>query len=247
MGESPPVVVIGCGGIWSYLRGALCRLMAYSKEAPRDLVLVDGDHFTPSNMDRQDMTEDDVMKNKAVVHAERIRAEFGELRVRPVGEFVTVKNIGEIIRDGSLVVSCVDNHSTRRLIASHARTLKNVVVLTGASDMDSGNVHIQAVSSGRTLSRGIDEVHPEVAAGGDRNPGDLSCEERARLPGGGQQISTNFFTAALMGTVIAKLFESKKGGLEKATTHPEVFYNLRHMAMDASRATLGADVFGGKN
>lgn len=245
--SKPAVVVIGCGGIWSYLHPPLCRMLAYTKDAPKSLVLVDGDHFTPSNQDRQDMAEDDIMKNKAIVHAQRLHRSFRELKVKPVAEFITIKNVKDVIPDGSVVVSCVDNHATRRLIAEHARTLEDCVVVTGASDMHNGNIHVQVISGRKPLSKGIDETHPEVREGKDRNPGDLSCEERARLPGGGQQIATNVFTAALMTAVLSKLFVKTEKGGALIQERPEVFYDLRHMAMDASAAGVEADVFGKPN
>lgn len=236
------LIVIGCGGIWSYLWKPLCRMLSYTKDAPRRLVLVDGDQFTVSNLERQDMVHQDLMRNKADVYSERIRVDFPDIRVNIVPEFVTAKNIG-IIEDGAIIVSAVDNHATRKLIADHARMLKDCVVVTGASDMVSGNVHLHIVRGGKEVTEGIDKSHPEVAAGKDRNPGDMNCEERAKLPGGGQQIVSNVFTATIMVAVLWKLFSPEKGGEKGAKDiidQSEIFYDVNHLAMDTTTRAIAS-------
>ena len=228
------MIVIGCGGIFSYLWKPLMRMLSYTKAAPKRVVLIDGDQFVASNLERQDMIQYDIMRNKADVYVERIQQEFKDLKVQPLQEFVTHENIG-IISEDSLVLSCVDNHATRKLLADHARTLKNCIVLTGASDMVNGNVHVHIVKNGKEITEGIDTAHPEVAAGKDRNPGEMNCEERARLPGGGQQIASNVFTAALMVAMLWKLFDPKAKDLTKQN---EVLYDLNHLVMDSAKGEV---------
>lgn len=223
------IVVIGCGGIWSYLWKPAARMLEHTKGAPKRLALVDGDHFTPSNAVRQDMIDADLMRNKAAVYVERFAVEFPTIKVSVIPEFVTKKNIEQLIPDGSLVLSCVDNHATRRLIAEHARKLKNCTVVTGASDMTAGNIHVQIIEEGKVQTKGIDETHDEVKNGKDRNPGELSCEERAKLPGGGQQMVANVMTASIMSVAMWKLMSG-----EEIIPQSEIFYDLKHMAMDSS-------------
>jgi len=238
MAKSPfkKVVVIGLGGIWSYLRPILCRMMTYSQGAPARLKLVDYDVFSRSNLERQEMFPVDEARLKVTVHAERIRNEFPRLKVEEVKKFVTKKNIRGIVEDGSIVVSCVDNQATRKLLAEHVRTLKNVALISGASDEDRGNAHLHLVLGGKELTKGMDECHDNVANPQDKNPGELSCEERARLPGGGQTAVTNMWSAAIMSHY---LWHFLKGGatgevLEKVLTKSEAFYNLNHLMMDAT-------------
>jgi hypothetical protein len=235
------VVVIGLGGIWSYLRPILCRTLTYTKDAPKNMVMVDYDVFARSNLERQEMFPDDEAKLKVTVHGERVRHEFPALKVTEVKEFVTKKKIKKLIKDGDLVLSCVDNQATRKLLAQHVRGLKNVALVSGANDEDRGNGHLQLVLGGKELTKGMDECHDNVANPKDKNPGELSCEERARLPGGGQTAVANMWSAAIMAHYIWQLIKGggKQKELANTLTKSEAFYNLSHLMMDAtSRAKV---------
>ena len=238
MAKSPfkRVVVVGLGGIWSYLRPIVCRTLTYSKDAPKDLSLIDYDVFSRSNLERQEMFPADEAKLKVTVHGQRTRHEFPTLKVAEVKQFVTKKNIKTLIKNGDMVLSCVDNQATRKLLAQHVRTLKNAALISGANDEDRGNGHLHLVLGGKELTKGMDECHDNVAKPQDKNPGDLSCEERARLPGGGQTAVANMWSAAIMAHYVFQLL--KTGGKQKelgaVLTKSEAFYNLNHMMMDAT-------------
>lgn len=243
MAKSPfkRVVVVGLGGIWSYLRPILCRTLTYSKNAPKDVVLVDYDVFSRSNLERQEMFPDDEAKLKVTVHAQRVKHEFPALKVGEVKEFVTKKNIKRLIKSGDLVLSCVDNQATRKLLAQHVRNLKDVALVSGANDEDRGNGHLQLVLGGKELTKGMDECHENVAKPQDKNPGELSCEERARLPGGGQTAVANMWSAAIMAHYIWQLLKGggKKEELAETLKKSEAFYNLKHLMMDATSRAKG--------
>lgn len=230
------VVVVGLGGIWSYLRPILCRTLTYSKGAAKELTLIDYDVFSRSNLERQEMYPADEAKLKVTVHAQRTRHEYPTLKVNEVKEFVTKKNIKRLIKDGDLVLSCVDNQATRKLLAQHVRTLRNVALVSGANDEDRGNGHLHLMLGGKELTKGMDECHEEIANPKDKNPGELSCEERARLPGGGQTAVANMWSAAIMAHYLWQII--KGGGKQKdlgaVLTKSEAFYNLNHLMMDAT-------------
>ena len=239
------VIVIGLGGIWSYLRPILCRTMTYQPKAPKTMRIVDYDVYSRSNLERQEMFPDDEARLKSQVHGERIQREFPALGVERVDEFVTAKNIARVVLPNSIIMSCVDNQPTRKLLAEfvrkNAKRLKNIALISGASDDDRGNAHLHLVADGKEVTQGMDEVHPEIMNTKDKNPGDMSCEERARLPGGGQTAVTNMMSASLMANYFWHLV---KGGSKKKiekflTSKSEVFYNFNHLAMDStSRAKV---------
>lgn len=256
------VTVVGLGGIWSYLHPIACRLMTYNhlKSGPVNLTLIDEDRFSYSNLERQDMDAEDEFKSKAAVYADRIKKRFPRLKVKKVEKFVTTKNIDKLIQDDTIVLSCVDNFDTRRLLAERARKLKNVVVISGANDEMVGNVHLQLVSAKlaksvlgdakkKNITRGMDEDHPEIKENKEKdNPGEMSCEERARLQGGGQTALANAQAAVLMARYFdfflkgghgktkaeKQAFQLMKKEFENVITKSEVFFSLNKMVMDST-------------
>ena len=228
-------IVIGCGGIWAYLSQAICRISANpNNSAPKELILVDGDEFTISNFERQDMREEDENEKKSEVHAKRIIDVFRELSVQSVSEFLTKENADKIIQDKSIILSCVDNHATRKLISEEARKKSDVIVISGGNDLFDGSVHLYMVFGGEPLTQNLEDIHPEVKNPEDRNPGELSCEERAELPGGGQLPASNLLAASWMATYFASIVELIPRGkevLEEALKElSEVYFDARKFA-----------------
>lgn len=240
------VSVIGLGGIWSKLWKDTCKTMTYTKGAPKEILLVDGDQFSFGNLERQDMQEDDEAKMKTYVYKERLDREFPKLKASIIPEFVTKKNIAKVIRPNTIVLSAVDNHKTRKLLADYVRgnrkRLKNVAVITGANDEFTANAHLHIVLAGKEITMGMDKCHPEIDKPADKNPGDLSCEERARLPGGGQTSSANMMAASFAHNY---LWEVLKGGnrISKSIdprifAKSEVFWDSRHLMADSTSRAL---------
>ncbi len=230
------VVVIGCGGIWSYLRPLLCKILSFTPGAPISLVLVDGDEFDFSNLDRQDMKAADDGRKKAEVFADKIMLEYPKLHVQILKEYLTEDNVKKVDWNNALVLSCVDNHPTRLLLAKIARTKKNMVLISGASDFMKGNAHAHIVNDGKELTFGIDVCHPEIATTKEMNPGKMTCEMKARLPRGGQHAISNSFTATIMSKYV---FDLLKGGTPDQSfpliaTKSETFYDLDNLVMDTT-------------
>jgi hypothetical protein len=240
------VTVIGLGGIWSYFWKIGMRTLTYTKGAPKKVDLVDGDQFSFSNLERQDMGEDDESRMKAFVYNERIRREFPSIETQMIPEFVTSQNIGEIIKRRSIVLLMVDNHKTRKLISEfvreNARRLENMAVITAANDELTANVHLHLVLGGKELTLGMDKCHPEIDHPQDKNPGELSCEERARLPGGGQTSNANMMAAALSHNYLWELLKSGNRSAEgidpRIISKSEVFCDFRHILVDTSSRAI---------
>jgi len=224
--------VIGLGGIWSYLWDFVGRSMCYRDGAPKSILLMDGDGFELKNLERQCATMDDVNKPKASSCADRMKSMFVEIGVDHRVEFLKEANIDEVIPENTIVLSCVDNHETRLLISRHCAKLNNSVVITGGNDLDSGNVHAFLVIDGVIKTQKIEEIHSEIRDFGDddRNPGELSCEEREKLPSGGQLARTNFMVAAWMGNMFGCILENIQGKeaiARELRLHSEVFFDLK--------------------
>lgn len=191
------IVVVGLGGIGSYLVEPLCRYVAAS-EPKKKVVLVDGDSYSRENLERQRMSEQDVGLNKAEVQCEKLRRLFPSLSFAPKSFYLEEKNTSEVIAEGTVTFSCVDNHATRKVLCDAVKRLHNGLLVSGGNDMIDGNVQVFARLKGRNRTPPIDQYHDEIKYPADRNPATMSCEELAELPSSGQIIFANLTAATLM-------------------------------------------------
>lgn len=111
------VAVFGLGGVGSYAVEALAR------SGIGTLTLVDGDVFSPSNLNRQlYATEKTLGRSKADVAAERVREIDGEIRVFAKNAFVLPENIEEFDFGAyDLVLDAVDTVAAKLAIAEAAQ------------------------------------------------------------------------------------------------------------------------------
>ena len=191
-------VVVGLGGIFSRLALILSEYSRDLAAAPKEITLADGDRFEVKNIERQGISEEEVGRLKAEVWAKRLGLRFGKLSFSPFPEFVTAKNVAEAIPERSIVLSGVDNHATRLLLSRRVQALDDAVLISGGNELLEGNVQLYLRLEGKSRTLPIEEVHAEMRDPKDRNPGDLSCEERLALPGGEQQAETNMEVARIM-------------------------------------------------
>ena len=188
------VKVIGVGGIGTALLPFLCRYLNFEGEKAR-VFLVDGDEFEKKNASRQSFKQ---IGNKARVKVRELASDFEHVSFRVIGEFVTPKNIGVVIKEGDIVFLCVDNHKTRKLVSDYCEKLNDITLISGGNELTDGNVQVYVKKSGLELSAPLAKFHPEIEAPGDKNPGEMSCGERSRIPSSRQIIVTNMVAASWM-------------------------------------------------
>lgn len=224
-------VVVGCGGIWSRLWLNLGDLSAYTEGAPREIILVDGDEVEEKNIARQGFVRSDIGKKKAQVYVDRMVRRYPELKVRSVGEFLTPKNVGEIIPENSIVMSCVDNNKTRLDISKYAQSLNTIAVITGGNELVDGNVYTYVREGGVSGVIPHEDLHTEVASPKDKNPGEMSCEERLAQKGGEQTLVTNAAVAMFMAAMFHDVLVSwEKWRGKEVKQIAEVMFNVRDFA-----------------
>ena len=188
------IVLVGLGGVGTHLASPLCRYLAH-KEFIAPVVLIDGDVFEPRNRERQEFL---VMGNKAEVTARRLREYHGDLHIETAPVFLTEDNIYLYIQDRSIVFSMVDNHATHKLLSDHASSLYHCLLISGGNDeVHDGNVQIYMRRGAEDLTPPLTHLHPEIAEPEDRNPGHMTCDERAAT-GEAQLIFGNFEVASRM-------------------------------------------------
>lgn len=171
------IKVIGTGGIGLCILPTLCRYLAFEKEnfPSVDISLIDGDTFEEKNRARQEFTD---IGPKATVTTAKYQDEFPQLTFWPHPTYVADHNVIPLIREGDIVLLCVDNHKTRKLISDRACDLKNITVISGGNDWTDGNVLIHVRRDDVNLTPPLaNNMHLEIVNPTDKNPGDV--EEKA--------------------------------------------------------------------
>lgn len=202
-------LVVGAGGIGSWLCEGLVRMLEY-KDPGSMLLIIDGDNFEPKNKERQAFTN---YGNKADVRAAELTPQFPQTFVVPIPRWVVDKMpegseneeepsaiaASDLLKDGDVVYAVVDNFACRALLFETARGIDNIDVFTGGNSegLDGSIYHYQR-RAGVDVTDNPADTHPELANPTDRNPGQMSCQERAEIEGGTQLIATNFTVAALL-------------------------------------------------
>jgi molybdopterin/thiamine biosynthesis adenylyltransferase len=105
------VCVIGCGGLGGYVIEILSRL------GVGHITAVDGDVFDESNLNRQILSEVDLIgEKKALAAKNRVARVNPDVELTPIAEFITAENGEDILKGHDLVIDALDNPSDRLLI-----------------------------------------------------------------------------------------------------------------------------------
>lgn len=234
-------IVIGVGGTGGWLSMGLAASIEFTKEIePKELVLIDGDNFEPKNQERQHFAQ---LGNKAQVRAAEIQPIYPRTYIvprdlwvvdeEPESEIENTKVIAasRLLEDGDVVFLCVDNFKCRADVINAASEVPNIhVFLLGNGGVEDGDeffgsvYHYHRVDGGDVTANPL-EFKPELFDPPDRNPGLMSCQERAALDGGTQVIWTNMAVAAWAGSRVAQLIFSPSE--PAATDWDECMFDLK--------------------
>jgi len=215
------IVIIGLGGIGSWVLQALAPFLAYS-DKEWALVLVDGDEYEEKNRTRQCFDE---LGAKAEVQASWVARKYPQIAVRTITQYLSADGaentcpVGDAIQSGDIVFSCVDNHKTRNLISSHCQRQRDAVLISGGNDYTDGNVQFFVRQAAENKTCILEKYHPEIAQPGDKAPYELSCEELA--VSSPQLIFANLTAATLMLNTFYS-YEQNMLDWEK----PEVYFDI---------------------
>lgn len=124
------VAVIGCGGLGGYVIESLARIGVGTHDGA--LVVVDGDTFEASNLNRQLFcTEALIDTSKACAAAGRVTAINSSVNVTPVKAFLDEGNAADIIAGCDCVVDCLDGVGSR-LVLAHAASMAGMPLVHGS-------------------------------------------------------------------------------------------------------------------
>lgn len=149
------LTIVGCGGTGGFVLKNACRLVWGLREQRRaahaappifgeaspegvpGILLCDGDRVERGNLIRQDFVSSDVGRPKALALAERTAAAYG-LDVGAYPGYVTEEtDLAGIVPEGGIVVGCVDNARSRRILHEKLSAYRDVVYV------DSGNAGVK--------------------------------------------------------------------------------------------------------
>ena len=126
--QNATVVVAGLGGVGSWASEALART------GIGHLVLVDFDHISESNTNRQlHALEGEYGKAKVQAMSERIRLINPEIHLTSCDEFLEPANLDQIIPADALVLDATDSVQTKIALVIWATTTNRSLVMCGAA------------------------------------------------------------------------------------------------------------------
>ena len=231
-------LVVGAGGVGSWLAEGLVRMLEWRVPGSA-LIIVDGDSFEAKNKERQNFSGSG---NKADVLAAQIAPAYPNTFVVPIPQWVVEKadpqeeaeiqedgmpaagkiSAVELLDEGDVVYAVVDNFKARKDICDAARNYDNIDIFLGGNDENLfGSTYHYRRRDGKDVTDHPSVLHEEYVNPPDRNPGDLSCEERAKIDGGTQLIAANFgVTAYLLGQTQSTIIE------DNPISHGEIYFDL---------------------
>ncbi|GIU69011.1 MAG: hypothetical protein KatS3mg002_0247 [Candidatus Woesearchaeota archaeon] len=171
------IVIVGLGGIGTFVVDYLCRFANYSP-APPEFLFIDGDSYEEKNKNRQTFEEIEGLSSKAGVKRVELMKKFPNLKINAINEYLTHENFHKYIQNEDVIFICVDNHKTRYLIATEAESFDNIVIINGGNELYDGNVQLYVRKGGENLTCTLYDYHPEIGEPQDKHPLELSCQER---------------------------------------------------------------------
>lgn len=225
------VIIVGAGGIGTWLSAGIVRMLEW-KYPGSTLVIVDGDNYEAKNLERQDFTQ---IGNKASVKAFELSKQFVETNIFPLPKWVVADDFdqtldensnkikaSDLISENDIVIAVVDNFAARKILFDAAQNIDNVDVFTGGNDDNLfGSVYHYQRRNGLDVTAHPATTHSEYLNPPDRNPGEMSCQERAELEGGTQVLATNMAVAAFILGRIQKTIVS-----DQSPEETEIYFDL---------------------
>ncbi len=127
------IVIIGVGGVGSWVVESLAR------SGIGELTLIDLDHISESNMNRQLHTLDTTIgQAKVQVLKERIGLINTQCKVNCIEDFISAENVGDLLgifpsTPPSLVIDCIDHAKTKAALIAWCRSNKLRVLTVGGA------------------------------------------------------------------------------------------------------------------
>jgi molybdopterin/thiamine biosynthesis adenylyltransferase len=190
------VKIIGLGGIGSVVCEGLSRFLNFAKglDSYPKVSLIDGDKFETKNHERQNFITEG--ENKAETKRKELRDKFSGVIFTSVADFVSNANVSNLIQEKDIVMLCVDNHKTRKVVSDYCSKLNTITLISGGNELEDGNVQIFVKKGGEKVTPSLTDFHKELENPADKSPNEMSCEELSKSEP--QLYFTNLMAASYM-------------------------------------------------
>jgi molybdopterin/thiamine biosynthesis adenylyltransferase len=150
--QNSTVCVVGCGGLGGYIIEMLARIGIGS------LILIDGDVFEESNLNRQILSsEENIGLPKSIIAEKRVNLINHNVNVTSYFDFLNQDNGLSLIGDSDIVMDALDSVSSR-LILQNLCQQKKIPLIHGA--IEGWSAQITTIFPGdNTLSRIYSKEH----------------------------------------------------------------------------------------
>lgn len=226
--KNPHIYLVGAGGTGGFLLEKLTRLFANFNH-PVTIEVIDGDTVEGKNLKRQNFTFDDLDHKKAQVLCDRLAKLVPHApKLVSKTDYLTdnslLTDIALLDEDETpIIVDCVDNTATRRLINDLVKALGGeipVIVLNSGNNEQGGQIVAwsnkpvtnKTLTSEKEISlKSMLELFPEtniIKDDYDENPGLVSicAEESESKP---QTMMANVFNSDILASLIFTLATNK--------------------------------------
>lgn len=178
-----PILIIGAGGVGSWLTPAMCLLAG-----PKNITVIDGDTLEQKNLNRQLFTKEDIGRNKAEALASKYGCAY-------IPKYFTVGSVQ--IRINTWFMVCVDNNPGR-LAVLRETDMNNGRAIFGANETYSSEAYYYK-PEWRDTERDPRVFDPQILEdhGGDPNAASIGCTGEAQEQNP-QLVGANYMAAGLM-------------------------------------------------
>ena len=200
------IILIGAGGTGGYILPHVYRI-AYSLQRPIRIIVCDGDIVEQKNIVRQNFAPQDIGLNKAKALAERYSSAFGisceyiPRFIESEDELLALTN-PDCIEQKVVLIGAVDNNKSRQVCHRIFYRKPNLVYIDAGNGLYTGQVVCGLRKNGRTQSKPVGALYPDILSDQDSFPSELSCADRAASEP--QAITANLMAS---NTVICMLYD----------------------------------------
>jgi hypothetical protein len=241
------MVLIGCGGIGTWLAPGLAKGLQFQRPMSA-LLLIDGDVFEEKNAERQNFIS---QGNKAVALRRDLQPHNPSIFIVSKAAWIVSEEAAarydasqdeqddvvghvtaeSILIENDIVYCVVDNHPARLLVLNAAQKLDNVDVFIGGNgtvedgDPLEGSIYHYQRRDGEDVTLHPAVMHPEIADPKQKNPGEMSCQERSELEGGSQLLAINMEVAAQLLMKTSQVVYGDANQKQEAMQKAEIYFD----------------------
>ena len=206
--NSLKIILIGAGGAGGYIAPHLYRI-AYASGRKVQIIIADGDIVEKKNLIRQNFADCDIGKNKAQVLAERYAGAFG-IKANYIPDFIESKFMLEELTSSAafngpqtILIGAVDNNRSRQMCHDVFQESRNIIYIDSGNGEYTGQIVCGIRKNGRTITKPVAGIYPDILQGDEKFPTELSCAERSvSAP---QSIAANLFASTIVASILYQL------------------------------------------